>query len=279
MSKKRKGRAKFSPKQIEKKENKKTDYMSRIEVDKSKLPSKGLSYPKSSTISYRPYTWGEVKQISQSKLGHKGQFEFITEGIFCDGIDVSDLTIGDAIYLGIYRKISTLGTGKVTIKYKCSNCKKSSKFSVDVKAIGANFMEAPALPMTMKLGDHHRSFEPLSIAKYFEVLNRVQDDSSIDQDFAFYAAQCINGEFDEVYEQLYNITSESEMELIRQIDKYLDHGLESVKNTCKNKMSDNEEQVCGHVTEIEIEGGQALLLPFRDDSDDDGSAIRFGNEA
>ena len=60
--------------------------------------------------------------------------------------------------------------------------------------------------------------------------------------------------------------------VIKEIDRLLEHSLAPV--TLCHKGEDGKE----HKTKVELDGGQAILLPFREDSRSIHDRIRFGNK-
>lgn len=295
MSKGKKKQGKFTPSTGVKKVSKKNDFNKKddlkegkktflpvMNISLEKLPSKGLAYPKSAVIKYRPFSWGEVKEISQSKMSHKDQFEHIMKGVEVEGMDKNDMTLGDAMYLAIYRKFSTVGNSKISVQYTCKNCLKKSKGVIALQEIEPDFIKAPKLPMKLDIGGSELHFSPMKIADYFDIQDRLKENPKLDSDFALVASMCTNEEFEEVYDKIYNVNTQDEMEDIKQIDHYLNHGLKKVKNKCKNVLDDKEDEskgvnLCGHVTDIELDGGQALLLPFREDEERPRNRVRFGD--
>jgi hypothetical protein len=291
--KRRSGKFRPRPKSNPKKKdfNKKDDLKSKdstflpeISLDLAKLPSKGLDYPKSAKIKYRPYSWGEVKEITQSKMNNKDQFYHIMKGVEVENMDKNDITLGDAIYIAIYRKFSTVGNTKITVQYHCKGCGKKTKGVFNLQEVGAEFMRAPALPMKIDIGGKEFAFRPLTITDYFNLEDKLKENDKLDRDFALMSMMC-DAEFEEVYEALYNITTQDEMEDIKLIDHYLNHGLKKVQNKCKNVLDKKEDEsgnveniLCGHVSDIELDGGQALLLPFREDEKRPKDRVRFGDE-
>jgi len=273
---KRKG--KFTPQDqnFTPKKNDEKTFLASINATVKKLPSKGLSYPANVEIRYRPYAYGEVKQISQSKMSEKDLYGFIMDGIDITGMDKGELTLGDAMYLAVYRKVSTLGTNKITVKYKCGGCSKESSTNFETREIKPKFIEAPRLPMKIELETAPKplSFKPLTIGQYFEVQDKIRLNTNLDMDMALIAFMA-DGDFEEIYDILYNLTSQNDIGTLKEIDRYLNHGLDSIKGQCTNP--DEKGTPCGHVTDIELDGGQALLLPFREDEEPTRSRISFGD--
>ena len=99
-------------------------------------------------------------------------------------------------------------------------------------------------------------YEKTLIKKYFDEQSFV--DSDIESFNAFIKCSVMDGK-----------------DLI-DVDSILTHGLKSVANKCKNKVGKNKTKFCGHTTEVELDGGQALILPFRKSQKSTRSRIQFG---
>lgn len=242
----------------------------------SKLPSKGLPYPENVTISYRPYTFSEVKKVSDSKLTEKQMYEFIMNGIYVEGMDTDELTLGDANYLALYRKLSVLGqNSSLKVIHPCANCGTKNEKVIKIAELNPQFISAPDLPACAHIMDTKFGFEPLTISDYFK-LDEMISTGEYDEDFATWAMMCTTHEFDEVYDSLDNMYSVDEMDNLEKIDKYLNHGIKNYKMKCKNA-DEKGEDFCDHVTEVRLDGGQAVLLPFREPAGTHGDGISFGS--
>lgn len=266
-------------------ESKKEHFLPTVNVDVTKLPSKGLAYPKDVKISYRPYSYGEVKKVSQSKLSEVEQWDFLLNGINVDGLDKEDLTLGDVLYMAIYRKLSTLGGSKIKAVHKCGGCLEKSESIIELNSVSPNFMKAPKLPMKLNFNDGDYSFSSMTIRMYKAAYDLMLQKPDLDEEFCLMSVQCTSHEFDEVYNRFYNLSTGDEVELLSEIDDYLGHGLKPVKVKCKNLVDNKDKKSedgpdkkeCGFITDVELDGGQALLLPFREHEKSHGSRIRFGN--
>ena len=230
--------------------------------DVEQIPSKFLTYPEKSTIKYRPYSYGEVKKISQSKHSKKDEFNVILEGIECS-FDKMDLTVSDLLYLGLLRKISTLGTTKVEAKYDCSGCEKVVGKTFQLTDLNLKELEVPELPVVVDLDSGEFEFTPLTVKDCFDLI----DKDKVSDHISLLATMCRNKSFEEAYEIFFNCSSPDGM-ILEEVDKLLIHEVEPLEAVCS----------CGAKTLIELDGGQALLLPFRESTDTPRDRVRFGNK-
>jgi hypothetical protein len=242
-----------------------------IKVDH--LPSKGLAYSgKYPKVSYRPYTFGEIKKINQDKgLSAKNRLEMVLSGIDCS-FDKLELTISDLLYVGLLRKISTIGSD-INLTVSCAKCKKPINENIGGAKGLIEFedIKAPSLPIEADFSNGKSyEFSPLTVKEYFDLLDESPD--KLDE-IAMMARQCKNHDFQETYEFFQGLMPIDRL-LLEEIEKYLDHGLKPIKLKCKNKSSDSI--ICSHETSVELDGGQALLTPFRGDQESISNRIHFG---
>lgn len=237
-------------------------FLPQINLDVDQVPSKFLTYPKGSTIKYRPYSYGEVKRISQSKHSKKDEFNVILEGIECS-FDKMDLTVSDLLYLGLLRKISTLGTTKVEAKYDCSGCKKVVGKVFQLTDLSLKDLEVPDLPVVVDLDCGEFEFTPLTVKDCFDLI----DKDKVSDHISLLATMCRNKPFEKAYELFFNCSSPDGM-ILEEVDSLLRHEVAPIEAVCK----------CKAKTMIELDGGQALLLPFRKSKKSARSRIRFGNK-
>ena len=64
-------------------------------------------YPKGVKISYRPFTFGEIKQYSQSVFDPSSKFKWLLQGIEVEGMNKEDLTVCDFTYITLLRNLNT----------------------------------------------------------------------------------------------------------------------------------------------------------------------------
>jgi hypothetical protein len=248
-----------------------TSHLPKVSLEVKDLPSKSLSYPPGTTVSHRPYTFGEVKRISQSKLGIKDTFKEILKGVETNLPDKGMLTVPDVLFLGLLRKISTFGSSKFSVAYHCSHCDKGSTFDLSADQIDFAELSVPRLPIKISLSnDVEYVFTPITINDY----NYLVDKELADDELAILAVQCRSGGFEKNLEEFNNCNME-DGQILSEVDKLLKHEVKPVKNKCNNKLDDNK--VCGGENNIELDGGRALVLPFRKLENVNGSRIRFGD--
>lgn len=228
------------------------------------LPSRGTTYPKGATIKYRSYSFGEVKKTNQEKLSEKESIELMLSGVTCS-FDKLDITLSDAIFIGLLRKISTLGSTKVIIPFACSSCKSQEKPVLDTQNLEFDDIKAPKLPVKADLKAGEFIFTPITVKRFFWLFDNGKKHKD---EIACAAVQVENRKFQETYDYLYNMDIE-DGSVVNEVDELLYHGLKSVKLACSK---------CSTVHEIELDGGQALLIPFREHEFAPKSRIHFGNE-
>jgi hypothetical protein len=239
-----------------------------ISITVDKLPSLGKAYPPGTIIQYRPYTFGEIKKISQSKLDPKSSFEFVLLGIETS-FDVKLLTIGDFFYLGILRRISTLGSDKMSLPYRCRGCSKTSTHTTDIMNIDFEEISAPELPIIVEFENREIEFNPITVKDLFDLLSMDKHSDEI----ALLAKQCSNIPFEEAYSFINN-ANPNDSQLINEVDRLLYHSTKEMKFKCKEKNIDGVE--CGFENSVELDGGQALIIPFREREESTRSKIHFG---
>lgn len=246
--------------------------------DVTKLPSRGLAYPKESMIQYRPFAFGEVKMVSGANFNTKQSYEFILEGIETS-FDKKKLTIPDLLYVGLLRKLSTMGTTECIAKYQCNKCGKPGRLIFKTDDLEFDELKIPALPIVADFSFGTFKFGPLNVEKYFMILDKGLENNEV----ALYAAQVEAPleKFDMIYKAFYKAETDDAI-ILTEVDKHLYHSLMPVKKKCKNQMNKPKDggqpKLCGNAIDIELDGGQALIMPFRKREESIGNRIRFGVE-
>ena len=258
------------PKQLQEsneiKQPKKSDSISNIEISLEDLPSKGKAYPPSTRISYRPYTFGELRSISSSnkQLSVKQEYEKILDGIGTVGIKKLDLTLSDTVYLSILRRISTTPTERFTVSFKCRKCKKdNSHFKYFRELIDFEELNIPKLPMNVEFSFGKCSFKPITVGQYLDLLTM-----GLGLDIsATLAIQVIDRPFKDIYPIIAECSDKRDIELLEEVEKLLHHDQNPAVLHCS----------CGEPREVSLEGGEGCsLLPFRGDEENTRDPITFG---
>jgi len=249
----------------------------RVNPTLSKFPSRSLAYAPGAEMQYRPYTFGEVKRLNQTKsLSTKQKFKEILKGVECNFHDM-DITVGDALYVALLRKISTLGSTKVILKYKCGKCQKVGSHQMNTQDLEFDDMlkgysdDEAELPIVAEFSWGETSFMPCTLQDYYLLIDQDKENDEI----ALMAVQS-DMEFHEAYEKFDKITDFEDARILDEVDKLLYHALTPVKFKCRNKLSDDS--LCENTITIELDGGQALVLPFREREVNVKGRIRFGKK-
>lgn len=231
------------------------------------LPSKGLTYPEGGFIKYRPYSFGEVKKTSGDKnISTKDGFLKVLEGVECN-FDKNILTVSDVLYIGLLRKLSTLGSVKVTVPYKCESCSTENREVINTQELefeDIKFDRSNQFPVIAELSTGTYQFKPLTISAFFNAIDAGKGNDEV----GLIAACCVSHSFENSYKVVDGALGE-DAEIINEVDSLLYHGLKPVPSKCRK---------CGNIIQIELDGGQALVLPFRETRTTARNRIRFGSE-
>jgi hypothetical protein len=244
-------------------------FLPEIQLSMDALPSKGLSYPPGTTISYCPYTFGEIKKISGSKVGTELAFKMVLEGLKVKGMTPEELTLSDFLYIGLLRKISTIGEMKFRVQYYCEGCSQAIVMNTSTKDIDFDDLMMPRLPIVAKLKKSEMKFMPLTLGGFFGLLKLSKERDTV----TTLASTCTSHEFKDAYKLIYEADREDGRTLT-QVDKLLYHGIKPIKNKCINKI--DGDKMCGRITPVETDGRESLILPFRIAGEPVNSAITFG---
>lgn len=233
-----------------------------INLEVKSLPSKALSYPKNSTIKYRPYTFGEVKKLSQSKFTVKEKYLEVLYGIECS-FDKLELTMSDLLYIGLLRNLSTIGGNKYDVPYTCHKCGKKNKETISMENIEFEDISAPELPIIAPMSFDTLEFYPLTVKQFFELV-----DKDLLQDSLAILAIQFKGKFEDNYKLVENCSLQ-DGEMFDAVDKMMYHGVKELKIKCK-------EQDCGNEIPVNLDGGETMILPFRESQESPANKLRFG---
>jgi len=233
-----------------------------IKVDE--LPSRFLPYPDGTVIRYYPYTFGEIKKLSQMQGNPAEVFRVILGGIETEGVESSDITLSDFLFIALLRKLSSLGSSTFTLTLPCGNCFESVTKSFTTDQLEFSDLEVPALPVTLTLGaaDTELQFKPLTIGGFLKLSNA----NALDDELALLAAEVVNLDYDAARSVIENSTGE-DLELLSQVDEYLFHDVKPLDVECPT---------CKHVTHQTLKGREDLIRPFRPNDDAVRNRIRFG---
>lgn len=251
-------------------------------MDVKNLPSKFLPYPAGAKIRYRTYGWGEIQLISDSKRDIKGNAKLILEGIETS-FDKESLTLGDFMWLSLLRLLSSFNTSKFKATVKCKACGNMVTHISECKDLEFEDITAKKLPVSIDINSRTLDdgavidklvFKPLTIGGFFDLID---DTSDTKYNIKLMALQCINLSYENAKKVLLNLSFD-DVKYINKIDKLLNHNVKSINIQCGSVISGegDDEIKCNNKVTIQPDGGQALIIPFREREEHDENRIQFG---
>lgn len=244
-------------------------YQPEIEISVKDLPSKGLFYPEHSRIKYRSYLFGEIKKLNTSKLKIDDVFKFILEGIETIGFEKMGLTVGDALFLGLHRKLSSLGNEQFKVPYQTPRNKEVRYHTFKSTDVEFNEIEAPELPITVEMQGMELDFYPITVKDYCELVTLKMHEDSV----AILAKQVGNQDFMKVYEMFNNLKDIDDKAVLTDIERQLDHDVAPLKIKITEEV--DGKQLSSNVL-IDLQGAHTIIIPFRERSEPPRSRIRYG---
>jgi hypothetical protein len=246
-----------------------------IELKVTGLPSRGVPYPEGATIKYRNYTWGEVRRASTSKVSVYETLKNALKGIDTS-FDKQNLTLPDALYLGILRKISTFSGMTLEVPYVCRKCGSPNTGHLNHGDISFRDLSdsVTALPGHAKLAGKEIEFGPMTVKQYYE-LSEGRYSNIIGEKIDEVASQACwikNMSYKDAFELINGLTDPKDFKTITAIDKLLMHDMDFLTFTCS-------EEKCKFQNKLKLEGREAMLRPFRGGEESDLDGIQFGKRA
>lgn len=251
-----------------------TKFIPTIKIDLNALPSRGVVYPKHATIEYRGYLFGELQEINGSKgRTFVDTMKDAMAGITTTGMRVEDITLPDAVYLGILRRMSSCGTSEFEIKYSCrvGNCAEVNTHIFSQNNISFNDLEIDGLGVSFELSNEKKyELAPMTYGDFLQLAYGVRG-STLKGDLlknktAILAIMCKNHKFDSVYHDFYNLSNQDDIDTIKEANEALHHDLKPLDATCKK---------CGFKNKVVLEGRDSLIKPFRSGGSADRKRIHI----
>jgi hypothetical protein len=237
-------------------------------IEVKTIPSRWKAYPPKSKIKYKPYTYGEALNYSQSKLSTAAGFEFILNGIE-PSFPKEKLTLQDFFFIALLRKISSFGDIEFKIQFICSKCENPNEMVAKSTEFEFKDIEAPDLPIVVTFSDNiDYQFMPLTVGGYIELLEMEKQKDAV----AISAMQCISHKFDKMYKKIYNLTDQVDSALMGKIDGMMNHTLKAVQRDCSHVG-------CGHSNKVVMDSGSVIIRPFRKRDELLEGRIHFGKKA
>jgi len=241
-----------------------TSYTPEVTINLSNLPSKGLPYPPHSQIKYRPFKMGMLKKVASSKLSDTDAVNMVLDHI-TTSFGSENLTMGDFYYLSFLVKIASLGSSNFEILHKCSSCEATVRKTLKTtEDFDFEDLSIPELPIKAEFSEHNLDFSPITVKSY---LSLIKENKQNDLSWLM-AAQCINKPLQEAFDIIENLMGR-DFSLINYVDKLLSHSLKPIVLKCS----------CGAENTVELDGGQALILPFHTAEESVENRVHFGKRA
>lgn len=233
-------------------------YLPEIEV--KPLPSGFKPYPSPIKVSYKPYTFGEVKKMSQDDISLVKRYEYVMSGIAVDGMDKMELTLGDVLYLSMLRKLSIPGIDSVSITKRCQHCGEiMTNLRLELATVEFDELKYD-LPLSTVVAGKKYSFSPLTVGALIQ-MSKEHDDPS---DEEMLARTCIDPGYEEALAMLTILNNErsyvdEDLKAVNKIDEMMYHGIQPVSLKCP---------ACGGINKVALDEEEkgVLVLPFRQDS-------------
>ena len=229
------------------------------------VPSRMIPYPDGSSINWRAFTFGEVKKINSSRLDFPTLIkEVFIKGIEADGFDVWDLTIYDFIFINLMRRMATVGDGTLEVTTNCAKCgvKTVTKLTQDHMEFEDLKIEKSDYPFKVALsGDRIYEVGALTVRNLLKVIEK----NLGEEDEITILAHCIlnnSKSTEELAEEIYELFPE-EGDALEKADLSMLHGLNPIKIKCEHLYPTGTKQLCGHITEVELESREMIISPFR----------------
>jgi hypothetical protein len=221
------------------------------EIEVTTLPSKGLSYPTNFSIKFRPYTFGEVVKINQSKLSLADYYRHILDGITCS-FDKNLLSFFDFLFIGIQRRGFSLTDIPLYTKGECLNGHSNLDLEFKLSELDFYDLEVDKLPKSFKYDNKTYSFTLFTIGSYLELSDKNQTNDEI----RILSQMCIDPDKEKIYNELSNAVRIDIMSKINGIDLLFSHGVKPLKFECSHDSCN--EPIYVDMTEVD-----SLVLPFR----------------
>lgn len=233
-------------------------YLPVIEV--TKLPSGFKPYPNGIKVFYKPYTFGEIKKLSQDELSMAKKYEYALSGVTVEGMDKYNLTVSDILYILLLRKLSIPGIDSVSVTKRCSHCDELI-LNKRVPLSEVEFDELKyEMPLSTEIEGKVYSFSPMTIGNMLE-LAKETDSPSEEQLLAY---TCVSPGPKEALEMIKYVQDnmmyiDETIHVLNAIDERMFHGVLPITVKCDNKDCEFENKVS-----LDGEEQGTLVLPFRE---------------
>lgn len=199
------------------------------------LPSGMKTYPKGITFEVSKYTIGELKELSEREFTRREMYDFILSGVKPSiPMNLYDLSLYDANFFGIQRRIITFGQNSFQFRNYCDKCEKEVLDKVLVNQIEFFDMDAPELPVNVKLADGTEiSFGILTLGKFLDLIDMYDGDRNEINWEKLMACQCVSHSYEEALKILRENATAADLPVLEKVDVILYHGIVPIRVSCE----------------------------------------------
>lgn len=201
----------------------------------TELPSGMKTYPEGISFDIRKYTIGELKSLADEDFTRREMYDFILDGVKPSiPMNLYDLSLYDANFFGIQRRVITFGQNSFRFRNYCPKCRKMVLDKVQVDQIEFYDMDAPQLPVNVKLEDGtEMSFSILKLGKFLDLLDRLEGKREDVNWERLMACQCVSHTYDEALKLLRENASIMDLPVLEKVDLILYHGIKQIQVECE----------------------------------------------
>lgn len=232
----------------------------------AQLPSGGIFYPKGFEVYFTPMTVKEAEMLNESEVSTLVFFNTMLDAITTVGMDKTDLTYPDFIYIALMRRLYSQEDILGTSIWYCEECGQKNKSDFDFTEISFAEPTEKRNPARCVIGDFAVDISPLTIGGTITLYENAEISNADTLAYcvkAIYKANLLekdNYEFTPVpysldlAKEIINSAYGDEADMLLEIDKMYFHFLEDMEFTCSNKE-------CKHKQKINLGSPEALVFP------------------
>ncbi len=220
----------------------------------NELPSRGLLYSDDTTLSYTPFTYGELLKYSQSFMNVKKKYMFLMDKIAATNMDKYHITLADFYYISLLINLSTFDTFSFKVTKACKQCDVKIEKTVSSKELEFDELQDNKSQAKISINEKQLLFTPITVSDFFNLFDMGKHK---EQEYLF-AAQCrtVDIELEELANYVKDCTP-TDSEAFDIIDTTFYHGVTPLKVTCDE---------CNTENTLHLEGGvENWISPFRRD--------------
>jgi hypothetical protein len=193
------------------------------------LPSLFKPYPIKKDITYKRYSYSQVRILSQSNVSLKDNWQFILSGINTP-FPKNKLTIPDFFYIALWRRLQTVGPSNFFVRTHCPYCGSLNKIKCNDSDLAYDELKVPDLPANLPFRNKKHEFTPTTLEDSFFLMDKDLYDDPIAQ----LAVQCRNFPFEEIYKYLNSEElSYDDGMMLDELDQLFHHRMLPIKHTCQ----------------------------------------------